>query len=123
MGETKWHIPEGPSMEKTLNAIENVLRDAEDKGYNEPMAGWMFVTFEMPDDEDPKVKWQFQITGWGLLKELLLRNEHISMRRSKMVKTGESKYDWEEDESESGSMWVDAEEVMRRLSDEDYWLS
>ena len=123
MGETKWHIPEGPSMEKTLAAIENVLRDAEDKGYNEPMAGWMFVTFEMPDDEDPKVKWQFQITGWGLLKELLLRNEHISMRRSKMVKTGESKYDWEEDESESGSMWVDAEEVMRRLSDEDYWLS
>ena len=123
MGETKWHIPEGPSMEKTLNAIENVLRDAEDKGYNEPMAGWMFVTFEMPDDEDPKVKWQFSITGWGLLKELLLRNEHISMRRSKMVKTGESKYDWEEDESESGSMWVDAEEVMRRLSDEDYWLS
>ncbi len=110
-------------LQKVLNAIEIVLSNAEDQGYHEALAGHMFVTFERPDESDPLVKWQYTLTGWGLLTALLANNKHICFRKAKMVKKGESKWDWEEDEGEAGDEWVETSEVMRRLADEDYWVS
>ena len=116
--------------QKWFNAIENVLRDAEDRGYHEPMGAYMFFTFEEADETDKNVKWQYSTMGWSLLKELVLRNEHIGFLRRKLIKrprvstgSGEFSHDWEEDESESDDTWVETKEVMRRLADEDYWIA